>query len=285
MFPVLRGKTAGAALARSARRNGSRGNVAGVPTPASAAEGAAWRAACDADLARQVQAGLYPRRLPRLNTLSYAGFSLPAGLVGGDYFDFLDLGCGYLGLAVGDVSGKGIAAALLMANLQAQVRSQCALAMDDIGSLLCPVNRLFHECTLPGGYATLFFAEYRDRDGHLRYVNCGHPPALVCHRDGAVERLEATATVLGIEEDWDCETREIQLLPGDMLVLYTDGVTEAANEQGEEFGPRRLAVLLSAGLGMSPSGLLERIVEEAGQFAGRNFQDDVTVVAACCGRA
>jgi phosphoserine phosphatase RsbU/P len=285
MFPVLAGETAGAAVERSEGRNGCRVQGAGVSAPATAAEGAAWRAVFDADLARQVQAGLYPRKLPHLNTLSYAGFSLPAGLVGGDYFDFLDLGRGYLGLAVGDVSGKGVAAALLMANLQAQIRSQCALAMDDIGSLLRSVNRLFHECTLPGGYASLFFAEYCDRTRRLRYVNCGHPPALLRHGNGAVERLGATATVLGLEEEWDCGLEEKQLLPGDILVLYTDGVTETADEHGEEFGPRRLAELLSAGLGMPPSGLLERILEEAGRFAGRNFQDDVTLVAACCGPA
>jgi len=144
---------------------------------------------------------------------------------------------------------------------------------------------LFHESTLPGGYATLFFAEYRDRDSQLRYVNCGHPPALLCHRDGAVERLEATATVLGLEEDWDSSVGEKQLLPGDTLVLYTDGVTEAASEQGEEFGERRLAALLSARRGATASGLLECILEEAGRFSGRNFQDDVTLVAARCEQA
>src|SRR5277367_4252876 len=118
----------------------------------------AVRAALDARLAREAQTGLLPRRFPPLESLSYAGVSVPAGLVGGDYFDFLDLGRGYLGIAVGDVSGKGVAAALLMANLQAHVRSQCALAVEDIDSVLRPVNRLFHECTLPGSYATLFFA-------------------------------------------------------------------------------------------------------------------------------
>src|SRR5271170_780766 len=150
---------------------------------------AAARAALDMNLAREVQSRLYPRNLPRLESLTYAGVSLPAGLVGGDYFDFLDLGRGHLGLAVGDVSGKGVAAALMMANLQAHIRGQCAMAVDDNASLLRAVNRLFLESTLPGSYATLFFAEFRDRDRRLRYVNCGHPAALLRRSDGSVERL------------------------------------------------------------------------------------------------
>ena len=244
-------------------------------------ETAAGRAEIDARLAREVQAGLFPRRLPQLETLSYAGASVPAGLVGGDYFDFLDLGRGYLGLAVGDVSGKGVAAALLMANLQAHVRSQCALALEDMGSLLRAVDRLFQQSTLPGSYASLFFAEYRDEDRRLRYVNCGHPPALLCHPDGSMERLEATATVLGLGQDWDCEIAEKRLAPGDRLLIYTDGVSEAANEQGEEFGEQRLAELLGSAPEMQAAEWPDFILEGARRFAGQEFQDDVTLVTAC----
>ena len=250
--------------------------------PALENEMAAGPQVLDARLAREVQAGLFPRRFPRLETLSYAGMSVPAGLVGGDYFDFLDLGCGYLGIAVGDVSGKGVAAALLMANLQAHVRSQCALALDDIGSMLRAVNRLFQQSTQNGHYATLFFGEYRDTDRRLRFVNCGHPPALLCHADGAMERFGATATVLGLGEDWNCEIVEMQLAPGDRLLIYTDGVTEAENERGEEFGAGRLAELLSRSRGMPAEGWLDSILEEARRYTGREFQDDVTLVAACC---
>lgn len=246
------------------------------------AAAAAERAALDASLAREVQARLLPRRFPHMETLSYAGLSLPAELVGGDYYDFLDLGRGYLGIAVGDVSGKGIAAALLMANLQAHVRGQCALALEDIASLLRSVNRLFQESTPPGSYATLFFAEYHDAGRRLRYVNCGHPPALLCRRNGSVERLGATATVLGLDEEWDCDVVEKQVLPGDQLIVYTDGVTEAANERGEEFGERRLAGLLRAGQETPASGLLESILEGARQFTGQAFEDDVTLVAMRC---
>ena len=240
------------------------------------------RAEIDANLAREVQAGLFPRRLPHLDTLSYSGTSVPAGLVGGDYFDFLDLGRGYLGMAVGDVSGKGVAAALLMANLQAHVRSQCALALDDLASLLRAVDRLFHQSTLPGSYASLFFAEYSDADRRLRYVNCGHPPALLYHPDGAVDRLAATATVLGLEDEWDCEIGETLLAPGDRLLLYTDGVTEAANDRGEEFGDRRLAELLAATDATHVDRWPQFFLDGAKQFSGQEFQDDVTLVAASC---
>jgi len=251
---------------------------------AGAAEGspAAERAEIDARLAREAQAGLFPRRRPHLETLRYSGVTVPAGLVGGDYFDFLDLGRGYLGIAVGDVSGKGIAAALLMANLQAHVRSQCALALDDIGSLLRAVDRLFHESTLPGSYASLFFAEYCDAERRLRYVNCGHPPALLYHADGTVERLGATATVLGLGDDWDCEIGEKRLAPGDGLLIYTDGVTEAADDRGEEFGERRLAELLGSVGGLPAEGWPQFLLEAAKRFSGQNFHDDVTVVAASC---
>ncbi len=249
--------------------------------PALENEMAEGREALDARLAREVQAGLFPRRFPRLESLSYAGLSRPAGLVGGDYYDFLDLGRGYLGVVVGDVSGKGVAAAMLMANLQAHVRSQCALALEDLGSLLRAVNRMFLESTLAVRYATVFFGEYRDADRRLRYVNCGHPAALVCHPDGAMERLGATATVLGLGDDWDCEIGEKRLAPGARLLVYTDGVTEATNERGEEFGEQRLAELLGAARQMPAEGWLESMLEGARRFAGQEFKDDVTLVGAC----
>ena len=240
------------------------------------------RAAEDMELAKEVQARLFPRKLPPLKTLSYAGVCIPAGEVGGDYFDFLDLGRGFLGLAVGDVAGKGIAAALLMASLQANLRSQCALALDDIGSLLRSVNRIFHENTREASYATLFFAEYSDADQRLHYVNCGHPAPLLLRADDRIERLESTATVLGLTEDWDCAIADAHLAPGDTLVFYTDGVTEAVNKDGEEFGEHRLIELLHTSSRVPAPALLQSMVNGVRQFAGKEFQDDITLVAASC---
>ena len=129
------------------------------------------RAAQELEIAKQVQARLFPQSQPPLKTLEYAGLCIQARKVGGDYYDFLDLGQERLGFVIGDISGKGIAAALLMANLQANLRSQCAIAWDQPQRLLCSVNQLFCENTPDGSFATLFFAEYDDTAGRLRYAN------------------------------------------------------------------------------------------------------------------
>src|SRR2546421_11033198 len=187
------------------------------------------RAAQEIEIAKQVQARLFPQSQPPLKTLEYAGLCIQARKVGGDYYDFLNLGGDRLGFVIGGISGTGIAAALLLANLQANLRSQCALALDQPQRLLCSVNQLFCDNTPDGAFATLFFAEYDDAASRLRYANCGHLPGLVLRTDGTVERLDATATVLGIFKDWDCEIGECQLRSGDTLALYTDGITESYN--------------------------------------------------------
>src|SRR5258708_31963524 len=128
--------------------------------------------------------------------------------VGGDYYDFLNLGGERIGLVLGDISGKGIAAALLMANLQANLRSQCAIALDEPERLLRSVNRLFYENTADSSYATLFFAEYDDARQVVRYANCGHLAALLFRHDGGMERLDSTGTVLGLFKEWDCSIKE-----------------------------------------------------------------------------
>jgi sigma-B regulation protein RsbU (phosphoserine phosphatase) len=171
------------------------------------------RAAQEMEFARQVQSRLFPQKLPAMKTLEYAGACLAARTVGGDYYDFLELRPGRLALVVADIAGKGVPAALLMANLQANLRSQYALAVDDLPRLLASVNRLFYENTDVASYATLFFADYDDTTRRLRYANCGHLPALLL-RAGATspersqsagsEWLRATGTVLGLFENWRC---------------------------------------------------------------------------------
>lgn len=261
--------------------NGNLSDTRGQEWIARALE-AANRADDDMQRAKEAQARLFPRQLRAMESLTYAGVCIQARHVGGDYYDFLDLGHRYLGLAVADAVGKGVAAALSMASLQGALRSQCALALDDIGSLLRPVNRLMCDNMPVGSYATLFFAEYSDQGRRLRYANCGHPPALLMHSDGTIDRLESTAMVLGFQEDWDCDIAETQLVPGDTLVLYTDGVTEAASENGQEFGERGLIELLRGHGQLPPSALLRSMVSALQQFAGGEFHDDVTIVAARC---
>jgi serine phosphatase RsbU (regulator of sigma subunit)/catechol 2,3-dioxygenase-like lactoylglutathione lyase family enzyme len=238
------------------------------------------RAAQELEIAKQVQAGLFPQTLPPLKTLEYAGICIQARKVGGDYYDFLNLGQQRLGFVIGDISGKGIAAALLMANLQANLRSQCALALDQPQRLMCSVNQLFCDNTPDGSFATLFFAEYDDATSCLRYANCGHLPALLLRSDYTVERLEATATVLGIFKDWDCEIGESQLRPGDTFALYTDGITESYNSADEQFGEERLIEAVQRHHGSSSQAALALIVEEVQRFSPHEQHDDITLIIA-----
>jgi serine phosphatase RsbU (regulator of sigma subunit)/catechol 2,3-dioxygenase-like lactoylglutathione lyase family enzyme len=241
------------------------------------------RVARELEIAKQVQARLFPQMLPALRTLDYAGTCIQAHAVGGDYYDFMDLGRGRLGLVIGDIAGKGIAAALLMANLQANLRSQSAIALDEPHRMLQSVNRLFYENTIDSAYATLIFAEYDDRLQRLRYVNCGHLPALVLKRDGAVERLHATCTVLGLFNEWECSLRECQLSSGDTLVLYTDGATEACNEAGEEYGEHRLIAALQRYRERPSSALLASIADDIQKFSPNQQHDDITLIVSKCG--
>jgi len=238
------------------------------------------RATQEIEIAKQVQARLFPQTSPPLKTLEYAGLCIQARKVGGDYYDFLSLGGGRLGFVIGDISGKGIAAALLMANLQANLRSQCAIALDQPQRLLCSVNQLFCDNTPDGAFATLFFAEYDDTASRLRYANCGHLPGLVLRSDNTVERLAATATVLGIFKDWDCEIRECQLHPGDTFALYTDGISESYNSADEQFGEQRLIEALQRHRESSSQAALTSIVDEVQRFSPHEQHDDITLIIA-----
>ena len=240
------------------------------------------RAAQEIEIATQVQARLFPQRSPPAATLEYAGFCLQARQVGGDYYDFLNLGRERLGLVIGDIAGKGIAAALLMANLQANLRSQCAIALEEPRRFLQSVNQLFFESTPDSAYATLFYAEYDDRLQRLRYANCGHLPGLLLRADGTLERLETTGTVLGLFAEWECTLGERQLRPDDLLVLHTDGVTESFDEAGEEFGEQRLVDALRERRESPSSALLASIVDDVRRFSPHEQYDDITLIVARC---
>ena len=238
------------------------------------------RVARELQIAKEVQARLFPQKRPAIESLDYAGVCQQARQVGGDYYDFLNLGPKRLGMVIGDVVGKGIAAALLMANLQAILRSQCAIALDRPQDVLRAVNRLFCESTLEGGFATLFFAEYDETTRRLRYVNCGHLCALLLRADDEVERLDATGTVLGLFEKWDCEMGERTIASGDVFALYTDGITESFDANDEEFGEERLLTALRKNRDLSPCDAINAVVAEVGRFSPSEQRDDITMIVA-----
>jgi len=238
------------------------------------------RIAQEIEIARQVQARLFPQILPVVAGLDYAGVCVQARSVGGDYYDFLDLGSGRLALIVGDIAGKGIAAALLMANLQAALRSQVVGAADCPQRLLAAVNRLLFENTVSSAYATLFFADYDSTTGRLQYTNCGHVPGLILRSGGAVERLSSTGTVLGLFENWDGGLSSTELEPGDRLVLYTDGVTECEDDCGEDFSQQRLIDAIRRHDALPSGEMAAAVSREVLEFShGRQF-DDLTLIVA-----
>jgi serine phosphatase RsbU (regulator of sigma subunit) len=241
------------------------------------------RAAQELEIAKQVQARLFPQKLPQFATLDYAGLCIQAHDVGGDYYDFLTFGEERLGLIIGDTSGKGIGAALLMANLQANVRSQSAMALNHPERFLRSVNQLFYENTSDSAYATLFLAEYDARKRSFRYVNCGHYAPLLLRADNTLERLASTSRVLGLFPEWNCDVEERQLRQGDILVMYTDGITEAFNDAGDEFGEERLIDVLRQNAERSSEAIIAAIVDEVRRFSPHEQHDDITLIVAKCG--
>jgi sigma-B regulation protein RsbU (phosphoserine phosphatase) len=231
------------------------------------------------EIAANVQQKLFPHQVHQLLTVDYAGHCVAAREVGGDYYDFLDAGDRTVGFVLGDVSGKGVPAALLMANLQACFRSQEPHALLQPAHVLETVNRHFFDSTAAERFATLFFGIYDDRTRLLRYVNCGHVPPLLLRASGAMETLDPTATMIGAFRHWSSIEREVTLNAGDTLLIYSDGVTEAESPAGEDFGDERLLRCLRQTHGMPAKSLVHCIVESVTEFSHGSRYDDVTVVA------
>jgi len=199
--------------------------------------------------------------------------------VGGDYYDFLDLGPQHTGFVLADVSGKGVHAALRMANLQAHLRSQAGSAPQDPLRVLRQVNRMLCESNVAGHFATLFLGVYADASRRLSYINCGHNPPLCLRRDGSVDAFGATATVLGAFVEWDCALGRSQLAPGDLLVAYSDGVTEAERD-GEHFGEERLVEVLRRHADAAPDAILSAVLAGVQEFGAGEQSDDLTLLVA-----
>ncbi len=237
----------------------------------------------DLERAKDVQQAFFPPQSFSIPCLSCETFYQPARGIGGDYYDFLSLSGGRWGIAIGDVSGKGIGAALLMASLQASLRAQALHPHLDLTALVGDVNRLVYESSPTSFFASLFYAEYQPSSRTLHYVNAGHnPPIIVRPRKESCELfyLRAEGVPIGMFVDSQFAATTFQLAEDDILVAYTDGITEAANSSGELWGLERLASLLQSCTRMAPNEIVERILAEVSEFASGEAQhDDITLVA------
>jgi sigma-B regulation protein RsbU (phosphoserine phosphatase) len=229
------------------------------------------------DLAGQVQARFRPPG-PTLGRLEYAGACCEAGAVGGDAFDVLDLGPGHAALVVGDATGRGMTGALLIAYLQACLRSQGRRALSDLPGLLSDVNGVFHESTAPEHYATLFLGAWDDASGVLRYVNCAHPAPFLLRASGEAERLRPTAWALGLFEDARPQEAEVRLGPGDLLLAFTDGLVEAQRGE-EEFGEERLLATLRREREKPPHDIAAGLLAAVSAWTDGEADDRAVLVA------
>ena len=230
------------------------------------------------EIAANVQQKLFPSKLRPLRTLDYAAHCVAARTVGGDYYDFLDAGIDAVAFVLADVCGKGVPAALLMANLQAWFRSQPATSLESPVALLESVNRHFYGSTEADRFATLFYGLYNDRTRWLRYANCAHSEPLLLRRSGVLERLEPTATVVGAFARWSCGEASVELGAGDLLALYSDGVTEAMGAANEEFGEERLIETLSANHSAPAGRVVQAVIDRVAAFSRGPRSDDETVM-------
>ena len=229
------------------------------------------------EIARQVQLALLPRTHPQPGGWSLWSFMQPANDVGADLVDYIDLPGGRLGVVLGDVAGKGLGAALLTAKLQATLR---ALSLDcpSLSDLGAHLNSILHRDGIDNRFATMFYVELDPATGRLRYLNAGHNPPLVL-RDSGIETLEASAIPLGMMDGTTYKEGELRLQPGDALVVYSDGLTEARNAGDEEFGAERLRALLPRLRGLTAEDGVRLLIGEVSAFlGGERPHDDLSLV-------
>jgi sigma-B regulation protein RsbU (phosphoserine phosphatase) len=227
--------------------------------------------------ARAIQQGFLPKDIPQIPGFEIAGAWQPAHHVGGDYFDVLAFPDETLGICIADVAGKGLPAALLMSNLQAAVRGLASPLLSPSG--LCErLNSLILRNIAGDRFITFFYAQLDGPTRRLRYANAGHNAPIVLHRDGTHDRLREGGGVLGIFPVQTYALGFIELAPGDRLILFTDGVTEACCSDDEEFGEARLLKLLEENRSMPAGALQKLILEAAGEFSHGDWRDDATVI-------
>jgi sigma-B regulation protein RsbU (phosphoserine phosphatase) len=226
--------------------------------------------------AREIQQSLLPRDIPQLPGFEVAGAWQPASTVSGDYYDVLRLGEHRLGICIADVVGKGVSAALLMANVQAAVRA-FATDSESPARVCAKVNRLLHENIATGKFVTFLYG-ILDGEAHtFQYCNAGHLYPILLS-GGAVQMLEQGGAVLGVFTDWAYEDFKIELREGDRLLLFTDGITEASDANGQEFEESRIAAFAVANGTLSAKELNKRLLAEVTSFCNAQFRDDATLL-------
>jgi serine phosphatase RsbU (regulator of sigma subunit) len=238
------------------------------------------------EIGREVQSQLLPTHTPEYPRLDFGFFYQPAREVGGDYYDFIPFDPERMGLAVGDVSGKGLSSALLMASLQGLVRMNLAVRQGEVASFMTQLNHSLYKLTASNRFATLFFALVDVSDQTLHYVNAGHDPPLLfrngtspANRPGTTEKLEGGGPPVGIFAQSQYRSEHVLLHDGDVLVAYTDGVVEALNPQEEEFGEERLSEIVRSSLSLNAAEICKRVAARLQAFvAGSPQWDDITLV-------
>jgi sigma-B regulation protein RsbU (phosphoserine phosphatase) len=228
--------------------------------------------------ARAIQIGFLPKEIPQIPGYEIAGAWQPARIVGGDYYDVFAFGEDTLGLCIADVAGKGMPAALLMSNLQAAVRGLASASLSP--EILCErLNSLICRSIASDRFITFFYAHLDGRSRKLCYANAGHNAPIIAHCDGTHDRLDQGGGVLGIFQSQNYVMGTHTLAPGDRVLLFTDGVTEACSLDGDEFGDARLIRLLKENCEAGAEQLQKTILDAVGQFCGGNWQDDATLIA------
>ncbi|HKS97562.1 MAG TPA: SpoIIE family protein phosphatase [Terriglobia bacterium] len=233
--------------------------------------------AIELEEAGDIERRLLPREIPPVPGCEISAAWQPARVVGGDYYDVLQLGEGQVGLCIADAIGKGFPAALLMSNLQAAVRAAGA-ATAQPRELSARLNREVSSHLAPGKFITLFYGLLDASRRRLTYTNAGHNAPILMRRDGSHVRLEGSGAALGVFAGWDYEQDEVELASGDRLVLFTDGVSEAANPDGEEYGEERLLELLRENRHCGAAELEHKVMRAIHEFSSGTLRDDATLI-------
>ncbi|MDH5405126.1 MAG: SpoIIE family protein phosphatase, partial [Candidatus Aminicenantes bacterium] len=230
------------------------------------------------ELAAQIQKDLLPKENPECENFEIAGSNIPCHQVGGDYYDFITIDPCRLGIIIADVSGKGVSASLLMASLRGAVHSE-VYPHYKLEEMAAKLNNYVHRSSAINRFITFFFCELNRKSGELRYINAGHNPPLILDRKGKIHRLESCGLCLGVLPSVNYEAKKVALNPGDVALLFTDGITESLNKENEEYSEDKLIRLLKKHSNLPAQKLLERIFDEVNSFtSGAEQIDDMTLV-------